>query len=287
MTAQERKACHAQPAAIASVAGSLVAGAVAGCISGLLLVGVPLGLFGVVNSFVKWLPPAFLAPYRLELLIGCGVWVGGCALAASSMQVAALRRRKRANALLEQDLAANVVHEDSYVIAEAVCVRVDGEHDGLGYVMRATSGEVFFTIHEGSACQEDIGWRTKLLGHDPRLDEWRPSREMLIATTLHAKLVVSAIFVGEAIAVPLQVYEGEELLDRAMGLGDVQRLTISWEDFVRTCVTPERVVQYPAECSECDYDLSATEPLADGGYRCPECGHVHHPAATEPLRRSA
>jgi hypothetical protein len=51
----------------------MFAGALMGVVTGIALVCVPLGLFGVVNSFFKWLPPAFLAPYRTELLIGCGI----------------------------------------------------------------------------------------------------------------------------------------------------------------------------------------------------------------------
>lgn len=265
----------------------MFAGALMGVVTGIALVCVPLGLFGVVNSFFKWLPPAFLAPYRTELLIGCGIWVAGWAGVAGFMQVLSFRRMTQAGVALAQDLAGGVVNVQTHVIVEAISLRVDSEHDGLAYVMRSTSGEVFFTIHEGSACQEDIGWRTKLRGHDPRLDEWRPSREMVTATTPHAGLVVSATFGGEAITMPLRIYEGEDLLEKLTGEGDVQRVTMTWDEFVRAFVSDARLMHYAAECSECDYDLSATEPEPDGGYRCSECGHVRRPVETEALRRSA
>lgn len=287
MTAAERKACTRRPPAVGSVVGSMAGGAIIGVVAGIAFIGVPMGLFGVVNSFFKWLPPAFLAPYRTELLIGCAVWVAGWATVAGVMQMQSMRRMMQSGAALSKDLAENMVNVQTHELTEAVCLRVDNEHNGLAYVMRSTTGEVFLTMHEGSACQEDIGWRTKLHGHDPRLDEWRPSREMVTATTPHAAMVVNATFGGEKLTLPLRIYEGEDVLEKLTGEGDVQRVAMTWDEFVRTFVTDERLVHEAAECSECDYDLSGTEPEPDGGYRCPECGHTHVPAEVRALRRSA
>ena len=86
---------------------------------------------------------------------------------------------------------------------------------------------------------------------------------------------------------PLRIYEGEDLLDKLTGEGDVQRVAMTWDEFVRVFETDVRLVRHAGECREGDYDLSATEPEPDGGYRCSECGHVRRPVETEALRRSA
>jgi hypothetical protein len=268
MCSDERARCEprgvsARVVLIAGIAGAIVSVLVVGVV--VLLVG---GLFGALNSYFLWLPRAFLKPH-----VGTIGWafVGLAVVGAVWAGVRRLRlelQRVGVNPLLVRDLREGVVEERTLEIVEAMCVRIDEEHDGLGFLLREREGGVYFTIHEGSAMQSDVGWRTKVRGRDPRLDDERPGSRLVIVSTPHAKRLLHAELGGPPCAMQDEVYEGEGELARELG----EAVEMSWEECVATYARDDNRVQIEAECPECDYDMSGVGPNDRDEYVCPECG---------------
>lgn len=268
MTPEERARCEprgvsARVVLVAGISGAIVSVLVAGAL--LLFVG---GLFGALNSHFLWLPRAFLKPHLATVgwvFVGLGL-VG--AVAAGVRRLRLELQRASVNPLLARDVREGVVEERTLEIVEALCVRIDEEHDGLGFLLRERGGGVYFTIHEASAMQSDVAWRAKVRGSDPRLDQERPGSRLVIVTTPYAKRLLHAELGGPACPMRPEVFEGDADLARELG----EAVEMTWEECLATYALDDNRVRMEAECPECDYDMSGVAANDRDGFVCPECG---------------